>query len=87
MPRLASQAFNAAAALTITGRNIVQHDDIGGAFLAAERGFRNHGLLDQPQARLDMLDQADEIRYDRSIAVILTVGSECDAVTCCIPHG
>ena len=79
MARLASQAFNAAVAFTIGGRHVVQHDDVGGGLLAAERGFPGDRLFDQPQARLDVLDQGDEVGHDRAVGVVPVVGFDRDA--------
>ena len=49
--------------------------------------FPGDRLFDQPQALLDVLDQADEVRNHGAIGVILVVGRLCDAVACCILHG
>jgi len=38
----------------VAGRHVVQHDDVSGTFLAAERYFRGGRPFDQPQARLDV---------------------------------
>jgi hypothetical protein len=45
----------------VAGRHVVRHDDVSGTFLAAERYFRGDRPFDQPQARLDVLDQAHEV--------------------------
>jgi hypothetical protein len=58
---------------------------VRGTFLVAERCFPGDRPFDRPPARLDALDQADEIRDNRAIGVILVVGRQFDAVSC-IPY-
>ena len=52
------------AGLDVTGRDVVQHNDSVGTFLAAKRGFPDDRLFDQPQACLYVL-----IRLTRSVTM------------------
>jgi hypothetical protein len=49
------------------------------------RSFPGDHPFDQPQAVLDVLDQADEVRNHGAVGVILVVGRLCDAY--CVLHG
>ena len=63
----------------VAGRHVVQHDDASGTFLAAERYFRGDRPFDQPQARLDVPDQAHAVRHDRAMGVVPVVGASSTA--------
>ena len=54
--------------------------DVSGEVSRCDRPF------DQPQALLDVLDQADEVGNHGAVGGILVVGRLCDAVACCILH-
>src|ERR1035437_10514515 len=71
---------------SVARRDVVQYDNVAGNFLIAERRFAGDGRFDQPHAGLDVLDQGREVRYDRAIAVISTVGLDRSAATGCVGH-
>ncbi len=63
----------------VGGRHVIQHDDVGRDLLAAQRGFAGDLLFDQPQARLDMLDQGYDVLYHRAVRFVSVVGFNRDA--------
>ena len=74
--------------LHVAGRYVVEHDDAGGTLGTAGRRFRRSfpcdRLFDQPQALLNVLDQADEVGNHGAAGGILVVGRLCDAAAFCI---
>jgi hypothetical protein len=78
-------AFKGGIHLDVTRSNVVQDDNVGSGFLMAERRFPDDGRFDRLQARLDVLDQGHEVRYDGATIVIPVVGFHRTA-TICILH-
>lgn len=47
----------------VTGRDVIQNDDVGANFLTAEGRFPGDGRFDQLHADLDALDQGHEVAF------------------------
>ena len=54
----------------VTGREIIQHDDVAANFLIAEGDFGGDGRFDQIHAGVDVRDQGHEIGNDRAMEVV-----------------
>lgn len=68
------------ARLGVARRHVIQLDDVGGVVVIAGGGFAGDSRFDPLQARLDMPEQGDMVRYHRTVSVIWIVGLNFDAV-------